>query len=36
MFYTANTTAETCAEWVPAVATPHTVKRSLQRKWPSH
>jgi len=32
MFYTANMTAETCAEWVPAVVTPRTVKRSLQRK----
>jgi len=24
MFHTANTTVETCAEWVAAVATPHT------------
>jgi len=36
MFYTVNTTVEACAEWVAAVATPHTVIRSLQRKPPSH
>jgi len=32
IFYTANTTVEACAEWVPAVATSHAVVRSLQRK----
>jgi len=36
MFYTAKTTVEACAEWVSAVATPHTVIRSQQRKSPSH
>jgi len=35
-FFTANTTVEACAEWVAAAATPHTVKRSPQRKPPSH
>jgi len=36
MMYTPNTTVEACAEWIAAVATPHTVIRSLQRKPLSH